>query len=264
MKPFIALLQFFRLCLMAIGILCVLMSCLTRLMLYAHPDINPRAILYMQQMLMRVVMLLLALVYLHVYKKKRIKSFFKPISCHRMAAAVGLQVLMFLFLLLWNRLNHARLSDPVQDPPLDSTWYFGVWGMLLTLLVGALGEEFIFRAILQRLFQALIGKTWIAILLSTLLFAGYHMQSQYMDHYLIMGCFLGLLYHSTDNLIYPVVVHILHNLGVILIEYCCAGLVVYINSYGVGVCIGLLILVLGLMGLLFMRLERGACFDGSK
>ena len=264
MKPFIALLQFLRLCLMAIGILCVLISCLTRLILHVYPNVDPRAMLYVQQMLMRVVMLLLALTYLHVYKKKRIKSLFKPISCGHMAATIGLQVLMFFLLLLWNRLNHVRLSHPVQAIPLDSMWYFGIWGMVLTLLVGALGEEFIFRAIFQRIFQALIGKTWIAILLSNLLFAGYHMQSQCMDHYLIMGCFLGLLYHSTDNLVYPIVVHVLYNLGVALIEYRCRDWVVHVNSYGTGICIGLLILVSALISLLFMRLERGSCSSGNK
>ena len=264
MKPFIALLQFLRLCLIAIGILCVLISCLTRLILYVCPDVDPRAMLYVQQMLMRVVMLLLALIYLHVYKKKKIKSFFKPISCGHMAATIVLQVLMFFLLLLWNRLNHARLSHSLQVLPLDSMWYFGIWGMVLTLLVGALGEEFIFRAIFQRIFQALIGKTWMAILLSNLLFTGYHMQSQYMDHYLIMGCFLGLLYHGTDNLIYPIAVHVLYNLGVALMAYRCGDLVVYVNSYGTGLCIGLLILVSGLIGLLFMRLEQGVRSGGNK
>lgn len=82
--------------------------------------------------------------------------------------------------------------------------------VLVSVLAG-LGEELLFRGVIQ----AGLTATWnpvIGILLASLLFGAAHAVSiSYFVLAALMGLYLGLLYHWTGNLLVPVIVHALYD-----------------------------------------------------
>ena len=97
--------------------------------------------------------------------------------------------------------------------------------IVIVIALGVLGpvvEEMVFR----RLLIGLIGRvapTWVAVVVSSILFGALHMSSFTLSEVLgvlpqaFFGLGLGLLYVRTDrNLLYPASIHCLNNLSAFL------------------------------------------------
>ena len=87
--------------------------------------------------------------------------------------------------------------------------------LLLTLLVvavlPAVGEELVFRGILQRQFQLSTGKPILAIWLSALIFSLFHLQFAGFLPRLVLGAGLGYLFLWSNSLWVPIVAHFVIN-----------------------------------------------------
>lgn len=86
---------------------------------------------------------------------------------------------------------------------------------LLTLLVvavlPAIGEELVFRGILQRQFQLSTGKPILAIWISALIFSLFHLQFAGFLPRLVLGAGLGYLFLWSNSLWVPIVAHFVIN-----------------------------------------------------
>jgi membrane protease YdiL (CAAX protease family) len=107
-----------------------------------------------------------------------------------------------------------RFSEEVMRPLLAPCTVIDLVG--IAALAG-LGEEMVFRGVLQPVFARRIGP-WGALAAASLLFGAVHAISvTYAVLATLMGVYLGALWMYTDNLLAPAVVHGLYDLIVLLL-----------------------------------------------
>lgn len=83
--------------------------------------------------------------------------------------------------------------------------------LLLTVVIAApLLEELLFRGIVLRSLQKVLP-VWISILLSAIMFGAYHMNLVQAVYAAFMGIIAGIIYHKTNRLKYPIIVHAANN-----------------------------------------------------
>jgi uncharacterized protein len=94
-------------------------------------------------------------------------------------------------------------------------------GCLLTLaLVPAIGEEFLFRGIIQpTLTRAVGGRMHVGIWLTAIVFSAIHMQFLGFIPRMLLGAGFGYLYHWSGRLAVPVLAHFTNNALQVLLLY---------------------------------------------
>jgi membrane protease YdiL (CAAX protease family) len=89
------------------------------------------------------------------------------------------------------------------------------WGLLFNLfmiaLIPALGEEFLFRGTLQRIFQEWFGNPHLAVWLAAVLFSLAHYQFLGFMPRIILGALFGYIFLWTKNIWMPVIAHFINN-----------------------------------------------------
>jgi len=101
-------------------------------------------------------------------------------------------------------------------------------GLLVNLLmigvIAAVGEELIFRGLIQRLMTQMLKNPHVAILITALLFSAFHFQFFSFLPRFILGLILGYLMYYGQSIWYPILAHFVNNaMGVIYY---------YLNSRG--------------------------------
>lgn len=90
-----------------------------------------------------------------------------------------------------------------------------IWELLanLTLIafLPALGEELVFRGVLQQQLMRRIANPWVAILVTAIIFSAIHGQFDGFLSRLLLGFLLGWLYWRTRNFWIPVAAHFFNN-----------------------------------------------------
>ncbi|WP_342546710.1 CPBP family intramembrane glutamic endopeptidase [Paenibacillus sp. FSL P2-0089] len=93
--------------------------------------------------------------------------------------------------------------------------------ILAFTFAGALFEELLFRGIIQNVLTLYLPNPWIAIAITTVLFVGMHVQ-YYSKPLMLLNITIpslvfGWVYVQTHNLLVPILVHFLMNLGITLL-----------------------------------------------
>lgn len=93
-------------------------------------------------------------------------------------------------------------------------------GLLINLImigvIAAVGEELIFRGLLQRLLYVLVKNVHVAIILTALLFSAFHFQFFSFLPRFVLGIILGYLMFMGRSIWYPIIAHFVNNtMGVI-------------------------------------------------
>lgn len=83
------------------------------------------------------------------------------------------------------------------------------WMLLSIGLIAPIGEELIFRGIIQRGLNQNIKPKW-AIMISALLFMFVHQPNQY-PLAITAGLLFGYTYYKTNNILFPIILHIVAN-----------------------------------------------------
>ena len=95
-----------------------------------------------------------------------------------------------------------------------------LWFNLLTIaVIPAIGEELIFRGILQKKLDQQLKNPHLAIWLAALIFSAIHMQFQGFLSRMLLGGILGYMYHWTGNLWVPIFAHLVNNAVQIIGQY---------------------------------------------
>ena len=96
-------------------------------------------------------------------------------------------------------------------------------GLLLNLfivaLVPAIGEEFLFRGVMLRLFKEMFKNIHVAIFISAFIFSLIHMQFYGFLPRLFLGMVLGYLFVYTGNLWVPIVFHFVNNAASVIVYF---------------------------------------------
>ena len=83
--------------------------------------------------------------------------------------------------------------------------------LTVVAIIPAVGEELIFRGILQRRLEEIMKKPHVAILISALIFSFIHFQFAGFFPRVVLGLLLGYLYYWTRNLWVPILGHFVIN-----------------------------------------------------
>jgi hypothetical protein len=95
-----------------------------------------------------------------------------------------------------------------------------LWGLLVNLfmigVIAAVGEELIFRGVLQRLIIGMLRNAHLAIVITAILFSAFHFQFFSFLPRFVLGLVLGYLMYYGRSIWYPILAHFVNNaMGVI-------------------------------------------------
>lgn len=93
---------------------------------------------------------------------------------------------------------------------MDSVWDL-LSALLVMAIVPAIGEELLFRGLIQKHLTLHMGRAGMAIVITALLFSVVHFQAQRFFAIFWLGMVLGWLYFKTANLWVPIAAHFLNN-----------------------------------------------------
>ena len=83
--------------------------------------------------------------------------------------------------------------------------------IIMIAILPAIGEEFLFRGVLQKLFKDLFGNVHIAIFVSAFLFSAMHLQFFGFFPRMVLGLLLGYMFYFSNNLWVPIIGHFFNN-----------------------------------------------------
>ena len=94
-----------------------------------------------------------------------------------------------------------------------------VLGLVVIALLPAIGEELVFRGMLQPEFYRLSGNHHTAIWISAFIFSAFHMQFFGLVPRMLLGALFGYLYVWSGNLWMPMIAHFVNNSFSVLMIY---------------------------------------------
>jgi membrane protease YdiL (CAAX protease family) len=92
-------------------------------------------------------------------------------------------------------------------------------GMFVIAVLPAVGEELVFRGIVQRRLYTLVRNPHVAIWTAALAFSAIHVQFFGFFPRLLLGALFGYLYYWSGNLWYPIFAHFVNNGFTLLMLY---------------------------------------------
>jgi len=112
-------------------------------------------------------------------------------------------------------------------------------GVLLNIcmvaIIPALGEELVFRSILQKLFHQMTKNIHIAILISAILFSAMHFQFYGFIPRVLLGVFFGYLYYWSNSIWLPIFAHFINNTGAVLMNFLQSEKIIAIDAEKIGI-----------------------------
>ena len=91
--------------------------------------------------------------------------------------------------------------------------------LFLVGVAAAIGEELIFRGIIQKILIRHWSNPHLAIIVASLIFGGFHMQFERLIPLSVLGLILGYSYYFSKSLWIPIILHFLNNSFQILSIY---------------------------------------------
>ena len=112
------------------------------------------------------------------------------------------------------------LESTAEEMMVAFTATKSISGLLVNLLmigvIAAVGEELIFRGLMQRLMTQMLKNPHVAILITALLFSAFHFQFFSFLPRFVLGLILGYLMYYGQSIWYPILAHFVNNaMGVI-------------------------------------------------
>lgn len=100
----------------------------------------------------------------------------------------------------------------------DSNWYF-IASLIVIAVIPAIGEELVFRGLLQNIIYRWNGHIHVAIWLSAILFSSIHFQFYGFLPRMLLGALFGYMYWWSGSLMIPIFAHFVNNAISILLVF---------------------------------------------
>ncbi len=94
-----------------------------------------------------------------------------------------------------------------------------VLNLIVIALLPALGEELIFRGILQKELHRVIANPHLVIFITSIIFSGIHLQAEGFLPKLLISYILCYAYYWTKSLWYPLILHFINNGMMVILMY---------------------------------------------
>jgi len=152
----------------------------------------------------------------------------------------------------------AQLTDAFMKT--NSTEGFIV-NMIMIAVLPAIGEEFLFRGLLQRLFNEWIKNIHIAIFIAAFLFGAMHLQFYGILPRMMLGVLFGYLFYWSGSIWIPVFAHFINNASAVIVAYLANRQVISSGYESFGSTDNIFLLIgsivfTGILLILVFRLER--------
>ncbi len=119
----------------------------------------------------------------------------------------------------WAALFEDQAADTLKAILHMPTPWLLILNLILIAILPGIGEELIFRGILQKQLALIMKSPVLAIWIAAFLFSAIHLQFEGFLPRMVLGATLGYLYYWTGNLWVPVIAHAFNNGVQILIIY---------------------------------------------
>jgi hypothetical protein len=132
--------------------------------------------------------------------------------------------------------------------------------MIVIALIPAIGEELLFRGLMQSKIGNIFKNTHVAVWITAAIFSFIHFQFYGFLSRMMLGVLFGYMYVWSGNIIYPIVAHFTNNGAQVLLLYLYQQKIINYNidndsKISVGLAIGSLLIIVLLM-ILFKNLTR--------
>jgi len=101
---------------------------------------------------------------------------------------------------------------------MESPWEL-IFNIIAIAVIPAIGEELLFRGVLQQKLRSWTQRPHLAIWLAAIIFSAFHGQFEGFLPRLILGAALGYLLYWTNNLWIPILAHFFNNAIQVTIQY---------------------------------------------
>lgn len=120
---------------------------------------------------------------------------------------------------LWAQAKEAQLADLTEYLIAFSSFGQFAMGLLVVAVLPAIGEELLFRGMLQPLFQRLTGSPHRAIWITAIIFSAIHVQFYGFVPRMLLGALFGYLYYWSGNISIPILAHFVNNGITVVLSY---------------------------------------------
>ncbi len=94
-----------------------------------------------------------------------------------------------------------------------------IFNVFLIGIIPGIGEELIFRGIIQKNIARITNNPVIAIWITAIIFSAFHFQFQGFIPRMLLGALLGYLFYWTNNLWVPIIAHAFNNGIQVIMQY---------------------------------------------
>lgn len=197
-----------------------------------NPDSSFLPLMIVQGTVSFIGLVALPMLYIRYTENKPIKRFFRkesnlPITAIVICLAVAAFVIAISPIAEWN-LNFEfpenlkslgdwmRLQEDKNAEMTAILTNFGSFGgflvgLLVIAVIAAVGEEFVFRGLIQNELFRSSGNIHAAIWMSAILFSAFHLQFFGFLPRVLLGALFGYLYYWSGNLWIPIIGHFFNN-----------------------------------------------------
>ena len=135
---------------------------------------------------------------------------------------------------IWMKVKEKETTEMLTAFLSVNTYSGLFYNIVLIALVPALGEELLFRGVVQRIFTEWFKNIHWGIWISAILFSTIHFQFFGFLPRLLLGVFFGYILEATGSLWIPILAHFINNLAGVLLAYFVTQNALPINSNDFG------------------------------
>ncbi len=119
----------------------------------------------------------------------------------------------------WAKLQEDKLKDLTLFLTEFRSFEQFLLGFVVIGILPGIGEELLFRGVLQNKLKQLLGNAHLAIWLAAMIFSAFHLQFYGFVPRLLLGALFGYLYQWSGNLIYAMLAHFVNNGFTVIMMY---------------------------------------------
>ena len=116
----------------------------------------------------------------------------------------------------WMRNTEAAAEEITRRFLIMHTWQDFAVNLLMIAIIPAIGEEFIFRGIIQKQFAEWTRNRHVAVLITAILFSAMHLQFFSFLPRVWLGIILGYMLVYSGNIWFPVLAHFVNNAAALI------------------------------------------------
>ncbi|MGJ1334831.1 lysostaphin resistance A-like protein [Sphingobacterium siyangense] len=113
----------------------------------------------------------------------------------------------------WMERSEKESGDLIKGIIMESSISGFLYNIVVLALIPAIGEELLFRGILQKIIGRWLSNQHVVIWLVAIIFSAIHLQFFGFVPRMLLGAFFGYLYIWSKNIIFPIFGHFVNNAG---------------------------------------------------